>query len=145
MAEQVSFMDVRNAVTTALDTAFPAIPIRGEEIKQNLITPCFFVRLLEAEQSREVNLRYRRVHSFDIHYFPTDSPAMNEEMQTIAERLYDVMEYVSSAAGGCRGTGMRHETQDGVLHFFVQYNFHVFRELTAEVKMQRMTERGGLK
>src|SRR5690625_3611513 len=116
----ITINDVRYAVNAKLDEQFPNIPIRGEEIKQGLIEPCFFVKLFPVAQDREVDKRYRRYHSFDIHYFPATLYA-NDEMHEVAEQLYDCMEYIETVSGLIRGRNIRHEIIDSVLHFFVQY------------------------
>ncbi|MNW02212.1 hypothetical protein D3C71_1979630 [compost metagenome] len=63
----------------------------------------------------------------------------------MAERLYSDIEYVTGSEGSYRGAGMRHEIVDGMLHFFVQYNYHLFRTKTPDEKMQTMTQGGGIK
>jgi hypothetical protein len=138
--------DVNNGIAKVLDSIFPAYPVYDEATEQGMKQPCFFVLLLEGSQSKEINRRYRRFNSYDIHYFPSpDSLTPREECEAIAERLYSDMEYVTGEEGGYRGTGMRHEIVDGVLHFFVQYNYHLIRTKAPDVKMQTMTERSGIK
>jgi len=138
--------DVNNGISKVLDSIFPAYPVYDEATEQGMKQPCFFVLLLEGSQSREINRRYRRFNSYDIHYFPNpDSLAPREECERVAERLYSALEYITGVEGGYRGTGMRHEIVDGVLHFFVQYNYHLFRTKDPDIKMQSMTEKGGIK
>lgn len=129
----VTVNDIRNGVISALKQQFP-MKIYGEEIKQGFTKPCFFVKLFPVEHSREVDRRYLRVHSFDIHYFGTS----NEDMHDTAESLYDILEYITVTDGLCRGKSMKHEIVDETLHFFVDYDFHVMRQKVAEPKMQTM-------
>lgn len=131
----ITINDVRNGVFIALKVCFPDFKRYGEEIKQGLTSPCFFVRLLSAQQDREVGRRYKRFHSFDVHYFAKN----NEDAHGVAERLYGCMEYISVGGGICRGHRMRHEIVDGVLHFFVDFDFHVMRSVDPEPPMNRMT------
>lgn len=134
---------VRDSVISALDQNFPEVPIYGEEIKQGFNEPCFFVKLFPVSQDQLLGRRYQRKHSFDIHYFA----GSNEELHDMAEQLYDKMELVPilSTGGHMRGTQMRHEITDRVLHFFVDYNFHVFREVEPDPVMQTMEQEGHIR
>lgn len=136
---------VRNSVISALSNHFPNIKIYGEEIKQGFSEPCFFVKLFPVSQNREVGRRYKRYHTFDIHYFPESELDANDEMQDIAESLYDRMEYVETDNGLMRGHGMKHEIINGVLHFSVDYDFHVLRERRPAIKMQTLEQEGYIK
>ncbi|WP_438497166.1 phage tail terminator family protein [Paenibacillus sp. IHBB 3054] len=138
--------DIKNALIKKLSLFTPELPVYDEAVEQGMQQPCFFVLLMESSQNREISRRYRRFNSFDVHYFPhKDAAAPREECELMAERLYSEIEYVRGLEGGYRGTGMRHEIVDGVLHFFVQYNYHVIRTKDPDIKMQSMTQGGGLK
>lgn len=138
--------DIKNALIKKLSLFTPEYPVYDEAVEQGMQQPCFFVLLLESSQNREINRRYQRFNSVDVHYFPDrNAAAPREECELMAERLYSEIEYVAGIEGGYRGTGMRHEIVDGVLHFFVQYNYHIIRTKALEVKMQTMTQGGGLK
>lgn len=140
----ITVNDVRRGVIATLKQNFPNIKIYGEEIKGGFQEPCFFVKVFPVSHIREQGRRYLRAHSLDIHYFPATEYA-NEEMHDIAEQLYNVMEYITVTGQLCRGTNMRHEIVDGVLHFFVNYDFHVWREAPEEIKMQTLDEEGYIK
>ncbi|WP_438491023.1 phage tail terminator family protein [Paenibacillus sp. IHBB 3054] len=138
--------DIKNALIKKLSLFTPELPVYDEAVEQGMQQPCFFVLLIESSQNREINRRYRRFNPFDVHYFPhKDAAAPREECELMAERLYSEIEYVRGSEGGYRGTGMRHEIVDGVLHFFVQYNYHVIRTKDPDIKMQSMTQGGGIK
>lgn len=136
----VTSNDVRDGVFAALKERFPSIKRYGEEIKQGLTAPCFFVKLLSASHEKEVDRRYMRSHPFDVHYFATS----NEDAHGMADHLYDCLERVQFAGGSCSGRRMRQEVIDGVLHFFVDYDFHVMRERPEEPKMQDLQVEGRL-
>lgn len=139
----VTINDIRTAVFHKLAERFPDIKRFGEEIKQGFQAPCFFVKLLNASQTKELHPRYMRTHSFDIHYFPRDES--NADAHAIAEQLYDALEVVEFNGQKYRGTGMNHEIVDGVLHFFVEYNFHARREVPEVPKMADMEQEGWVK
>jgi 3'-phosphoadenosine 5'-phosphosulfate (PAPS) 3'-phosphatase len=142
MSQPITINDVRYAVHAALDTAFPDIPIMGEEIKQGLTPPCFFVKLLEPEQNQELGRRFFRYHPFDVHYFAPER--RNEDMLDMADRLTEVLQQIEVAGRPVRGTKMRFEIVDEVLHFFVEYNFHVWAERPDDPLMQRLDVEEGL-
>lgn len=139
---QVTINDVRYAVHTALDAAFPDIRIHGEEIKQGLNPPCFFVRLLQPAHTQELDRRYMRYHPFVVRYFPA---AGNAEMYDMAEQLTAALQQIDVAGRPVRGVGMRFEIVDGVLHFFVDYDFHVWQPRPDDPAMASLDVQEGLK
>jgi hypothetical protein len=143
MNKKVTINDVRNAVNAALDTAFPGIPILDEEIKQGLTPPCFFVRLLEPEHTQELGRRFFRYHPFVVRYFAQDRS--NAVMYDMAEKLTTALQQIEVAGRPVRGTGMRFEIIDEVLHFFVEYNFHVWAPRLDDPKMRTLDVQEGLK
>lgn len=140
---QVTFNDVRYAVHAALDAAFPNIPIHDEEIPQELKPPCFFVRLLEPEHVQELGRRFFRYHPFVVRYFAQDRS--NTAMYDMAERLTEVLQQIVVAGRPVRGTGMRFEIVDDVLHFFVEYNIHVWSSRPDDPAMGSLDVQEGLK
>jgi hypothetical protein len=113
--------------------------IYSEKISQGLKEPCFFIAVLNPSETSLLGNRYFRQNHFDVHYFPED-PNDNNDMQTKASSLYEDLEYVTLANGDMvRGTNMRHETMDGILHFFVDYNMHILKPVTAEDSMETLT------
>lgn len=143
----VTVNDVRSGVISALAKHFPDMDIYGEEIKQGLEEPCFFVKLFPVTQDREIGRRYKRFHSFDIHYFPRSQTDANEEMFEVAEKLLDHMEYIEVEVAGsvCRGAKMESEIVDGVLHFKIDYDFHVLRQKRDEPVMKHLEQKGAIK
>lgn len=140
---QVTINDVRYAVHAALDATFPDVPVHGEEIKQGLNPPCFFVRLLEPEHVQELGRRFIRYHPFVIRYYAVDRE--NDVMYDMAEQLTEVLQQIEVAGRLVRGTGMRFEIVDEVLHFFVEYNFHVWAPRPDDPAMASLDVQEGLK
>jgi hypothetical protein len=141
--QTVTVNSIRDGVISALDAAFPTIPISGEEIKQNLNPPCFFVKLLTGSQTALLGRRRRRSNSVDIHYFAVGDA--NRLMHEMAENLYKDLELIDIEGKKYRGTNMTHEIVDEVLHFFVDYNFHVLRDVAEDPSMQTMAQEGFIK
>lgn len=62
---------------------------------------------------------------FDIQYFPRDD-AQTEDRFSIADTLMDAMDFVALSDGVLiRGSKRSCEIMNGVLHFFVQYHWHL--------------------
>lgn len=137
----ITVNNIRDVVISTLNQSFSGIKIYGEEIKQGFREPCFFVSVLSVGHDRELNRRYKRDHSFDVHYFDVT----NEALHAMAEQLYGSLEYIQSEGGTYRGKKMHHEIVDSVLHFFVDYAFHVMRVDPEEPKMQTLDQEVGFK
>lgn len=130
----VTYNTVRYALNAALDAAFPDIRIMGEEIKQGLEPPCFFVRLNEPTHTRELGRRYMREHPFVVRYYGIDRK--NEDYYDMAEKLTSALQQIDVNEITVRGIDMRFEIVDEVLHFFVNYNFLVWEPAPDVPKMQ---------
>jgi hypothetical protein len=139
----ITFNQVRDAIVSTLVANCTTSKIYDEEIEQGLNESSFFVKLLNGGHVRELNRRYKRVHDFDIHYFGSS----NEEMNTMAEKMCDILERVKVDAAGntIAGRSMSHEIVDRVLHFFVSYEFHVLNEAEVVPIMQKLEQEGNLK
>lgn len=116
------------------------------EVTQGLLEPCFLVLELEASQSRRIGPRYRRERSFDIQYFPAEAEGALA-LSAVAQRLFFALETPSSQSGErFRGTGLRAEIQDGVLHTFATYQYDLIdtvREPEMESAAVAATTKGG--
>lgn len=140
---EITFNAARYAVHDALDAAFPDIPISGEEIKQDLDPPRFFVRLLEPAHTRELGRRHRRDHPFVIRYF---APARsNEDMYNMGERLTSVLAWIDMGGKKYPGKNMNFQIIDEVLHFMVTYSLLVWEHAPDDPKMQHLEQEGSLK
>lgn len=132
--QPVTFLDVRTGVFQALAQAFPNIDRYGEEIKEGLTTPCFFVKLLEPAHTHELDRRYMRELPFDVHYF-ADS---NKDRVGMADELTDALETIQVKGRALTGIRMTWEVVDEVLHFFVTYRMHVWRQQPNDPTMQKL-------
>lgn len=132
--QQVTFFDVRTGVFLALAQAFPDIDRYGEEIKEGLTTPCFFVKLLEPAHTHELNRRYVRELPFDVHYFADT----NKDRIIMAEQLAIVLETIQVNGRPLNGINMSWEIVDEVLHFFVTYRMQVWKPRPNDPTMQTL-------
>lgn len=103
--------------------------IYSEHKKQGFKEPCFFIMNLNNSQEKLISTRYRKLYSFDIHYFAEDTINVNNELNRVMEKLYNALEYITVDEDLVRSLKMRAETIDNVLHFFIDFNIHVFKLL----------------
>lgn len=141
---QVTFLDVRNAVTQALQAAFPDIPVYGEEPDQTQDSPRLYVRLPEGTHTQEMGRRFRRENPVVVRYNPSGA-LPNEDMYAMAERLTAELQQVSLSGRPLTGRDMRFEIAEGVLMFYVTYSFVVAAQEPADPAMQTLDHREGIK
>lgn len=130
--------DLINGISIKLRSAFGTdYKIYKEEVKQGLVEPCFNIVVLEPSQEAKLPNRYLRSYPIDVHYFPKTNT--KNEMYEVAEQLLIDLEYITVLDNLCRGTKMRYEIVDGVLHFFVNYDFFVKKEAIKQDNMEELT------
>lgn len=121
-------------ISQALDAEFNSeeneeYTIYTEDVEQGLEAPCFFIFSLKPSSKQLVGNRYDRKYPFDIHYFPKDEENINNEINEVTERLFIALEYITVDNDLVRGTNMNVEIVDNVLHFFVDFNMIVRKEI----------------
>nr|WP_243108658.1 hypothetical protein [Clostridium rectalis] len=84
-----------------------------------------------------MDIRYKKNILFDIHYF-SDKEDINSDCLDMADRLYDVLEYVQVNDNLYRSTDMTHEVIDGVLHFMLRFNYYVLKQIEEAPKMNKL-------
>ena len=139
-----SINNLKTAINQALNSEFPNTTICDEDIKQGFEKPCFFIKVLSSTQKKEINRRYRKAIYFDINYFP-DEENINNNFSNMADKLYEVFEYVKVNNNLYRASEMEHKVIDGVLHFFFKFNYYVFKEVDREPKMKKLIKGAHLK
>ena len=127
---------IQQALIDTLEDKFPDISIYEEELTDELQEPAFHVKFLQSEQNRELGNRFSRRYYFDIQFF---DPA-NHSPEETADLLYDVMELLFIEGMPLRGTGMRHEILESVLHFYLDYGYMVRRQVETPPLMQNMEQ-----
>jgi hypothetical protein len=132
---------ITGVMTRLRDTFGEDTTVYFDEVKQELNEPCFFVRTLEVSQELVVRNRYRRIYHLDIEYHPEDRQQTAREIADVANAMLMAMEYIHIGDNLTRGTNIRYEVQDKVLHFFVDYDFFVFKVLEEEEYMETLTQK----
>ena len=117
------------AISVALNSEFGEdYNIHIEEPEQNFKKPCFFIFCLKPTNELFFGKRYFRTNQFCIQYFPATS-AKQRDCNDVAERLYECLEYIVTDGEDkpIRGTKMKYEIANGILHFFVNYDLFVYK------------------
>ena len=118
-----SIAEIRSNMLAVLRALYPETPVHDQEEIGNPLEAGFYVIHVETQQSQETSKRYKRKHAMEVRFIPEGGG----NVHAIAERLYDALVYLPLSGRIMRGTATRHSAQDGLLHFYVDYAFHVFR------------------
>ena len=138
--------DILNAINNKIYETFgDEYEICNNELKQDFKEPCFFVLNLKVTNNLVIRNRYQRVYFFDIQYMPKSEKAAAQEINDVAEKLMQEMEYITVSDSLIRGTDMSYETPDNVLHFFVSYNVFMIKQLDTEPVMEILKQTQHLK
>ena len=133
--------DIVKGIAKALRETFgPGYQIHQNDIEQGLQTPCFFILSLAAAPSPLGKDRFLLRNPFDVHFFPAD-PKDNAAMQRTAWQMWQALEFITLPNGDqLHGTSVSWEPQDGVLHFFVNFNMTLHRIDFPETMQELHTE-----
>lgn len=102
--------------------------IYTEGVEQGLTDGSFAIVCINPTSSRFLGNRYFKTNQFCIHYFPKSNEPKSECL-SVLEDLYDILETIEVDGDLIRGTDMSSETDDDVLHFFVNYDFFTIRRV----------------
>lgn len=127
---------ISNRLSEALGNEYQVYRDGGEQEFQK---PCFLIQSGKPTVKRMIGERYRWVNPFEIQYFPQSASQANEEMDGIADCLFEELEYITVEGDLLRGTGMHSEKAEGKLSFFVEFNLFT-RKRTEQEAMGDLTE-----
>lgn len=118
----VMIKDIMNAISIKLHEVFgDAYEINMEDVAQGLKEPCFLITLVDYSKEPLLQSRSKRLVPFDILFFPSNGSSQCYE---VADQMMNELEFITLLDGDkMYGTKMKAEVVDGVLHFFVNYNF----------------------
>ncbi len=101
------------------------IPIYTETVTQGLKRPCFMVFLESPSTTFLRGNRYVLSTKVCVHYV-SKSTDLQMECMAVAERLFRILGCVTLKNGALRGKQRKYEVVDGVLRFFVRYDYQFF-------------------
>lgn len=118
--------------------------IYKESQEQGFDIPCFFIFLHTFNQKKMIGRRYFREQQFTVEYHPgTDS--RKAEIHDMLDRLNEILEYVTADGDLYRGTKMNCEIADGILRFYVNYNYYIYRQTEAADTMGSVEISSGIR
>ncbi|MBS6396674.1 MAG: hypothetical protein KH452_05935 [Clostridiales bacterium] len=133
--------EIIDGICLAVDEEFNGLEqsyeIHTESLEQGFDGPCFFVLCIGQESEAQLAQRYRRAHSFGIHYFP-DSEEPRAECLKVAERLFGCLELIRAGDSLIRGTDMESRIEEKVLIFTVDFNVFLCKP-GQQVEMENVT------
>ena len=62
--------DITKGISKTLKNRFSNKKIYIDEVPQDFVEPCFFIKLLKLDEKQVIGERYFRRYFFDIRYFP---------------------------------------------------------------------------
>ena len=132
--------DIIEAVCAAIYTEFgEGYELYTEAVAQNMQTPCFFVMSINPKLERFLGNRYLRHTPIAVQYFPSDEQNARSECEAAAEKLFLILDQIPFDNGYINGTQVSSEIADGILNFFITYDFFVNRQEAAKPVMRNLT------
>ena len=133
-------------ISVAINTEFgDGYTIYTESIEQGLKEPCFFISCLNPTNKVFFGERYFRTNQMCIQYIPTNTSVEKEECNTVVERLFNCLEYITVGEDPVRGSKMNSEIVDGILNFFVNYDLFIMKLKNEEVAMNEILKNVAVK
>ncbi len=118
--------------------------VYAEALPQGFKAPCFFVREIKRTSARTVGERFHHRAEVEIVYYPKDKLNPREECYAVSNALFEYLEFVKSDEGLVHGVDKRSEVENGVLKFYVSFDFFTVNKKAAE-KMERLVYNGSPK
>lgn len=120
--------DFLTRIVEVLKSNFPEINIYNEESEQALSKPYFFAKILNSDEVKELNRRYKRTVNFEISYV-SDSQNINGDCLNKADTLYELLEIVEVEAKKYLALNKNHEVKDKTLYFRFQLTISLLKNI----------------
>ena len=121
-------------------------PIYTDAEQQGVDKPCFFIKYLKGEENREIGLQdrfYKDKLNFVIIGYTEDGNS--EILYDMIDKLYE-LEYIELTDKTLlRADKLHPEVEDGILHFFIDYEIFIKKESETMLCMDTCNLIGGIK
>ncbi len=122
------------AIARAIRKEYQTQHIYTEQIPQCLKKPCFFIHCISNAEKSAIDLRFLAQHTFLVNYFPLKG---NAECWEVQQKLHRLLEWIALQDSSLIGGTHRHtEMHKGVLYFFVNYDFYMYKQKQPEEYMK---------
>lgn len=118
--------DLLVLIKKLIGNSFQEINVYSEGKEEAFNKPYFFVKILNSNEIKELNRRYKRNIALEISYV-SDKENVNEDYLNKADELYELLEIVAMEGKKLRALSMTHEVKDGVLYFKFQFEFSLIK------------------
>jgi hypothetical protein len=134
-----------NAITKQLGTKFgTTYHYYMEDFEQNFTKPCFTVDMRLPVQRSRSPVSYDRTMPVVIHYFTNNEKTKKRELYDMAEQIFECLEYLNYQDGLIRGEDISWRITEGVLQFFITYEFKTTRIDLDQDQMETLEESNSL-
>ena len=132
---------VKSCIVKALKKQYPKVVVYKEKREQNMASPCFFVRILDTDQSKKTLAITQRNLLVNVRYI---SDEKLEVMDEVANTLFSILPELSDDTIKLRAKSIKGNVQDGVLQMFIEYAVNLIRP-DEGTKMASMENKEGVK
>lgn len=116
--------DLLNAITIRLHETFgDDYKYYLENIKQNLVKPCFTIDTITSMKRSTSPVLYDRTVPIVIHYFNDSKTDVKKTGYDVAEKVSECLEYLPMLGTLLRGYDISWQFVEDVLQIFVTYKF----------------------
>ena len=110
--------------------------IYTESVEQGLKTPCFFILSAGSGLKQYLGKRYTSANKIIVQYKPNG--LINDECNTVMQRLFKCLEYITVDGDLVRGLNLTGERTEDVLYTNVDYDMFVYVDTDAENVMEAL-------
>ena len=139
--------EIKDSIAKQIDTIFEnKYPVYDRSISQSLDKPCFFIKVLDGDESRTIGIK-DRYYKKSLHIVITgytldgDTDILNDMM----DKLYDLEIVTLSDGSKILASKLSHKVEDGVLIFFVDYKLSIKKTNNNPTKLDDYDLNGGVK
>lgn len=121
--------DVIKGMAAAIDEEFNELShdydIYDSRVPQDIEEPAFYIQAIDVSTNLFRDKRYLSRCHMVVHYFPENEIDFQEECNAIGVRLYWALEWIMCPGENrpLHGFNSRFDTENGVLMFFIDYEY----------------------
>lgn len=124
------------AIAKAIKKEFQEVELFTECVEQGFESPCFFVFCESQREYDKLDVRFLTEHTFIIQYHAKQG---NAECWDVLSKLHRLLEFITLDDGSIvAGTNRNSTIREGVLFFFVDYDFYMKKEKQPDEYMKEL-------
>lgn len=137
MKQSLIGQGIISGIVASLQAKLVGVPIYTEKVEQNAVKPYLMVKLQSVSHDQRMNGRFARGYTFDIELH-SDTYAQTYEW---LEQMLEVLVEIEAEDGPLRGTDVKAEMKEGVLHVGVSYVVQLMKQTAKPPIMQQLEQR----